>query len=433
MIKHQNTDRKAHEMKDFDSIPTLMADLGKRAKAASADLACASAERKHAALIAAADAVWANRADIIEANKKDLEFGREKGLSPAMMDRLMLDEDRIQGMVDGLRTVADQADPVGEVLTEWDMPSGLNIQRVRTPLGVIGVIYESRPNVTADAGALCLKSGNAVILRGGSESFHSSGAIHACLVEGLKAANLPEDAIQLIPTRDRAAVQELLTMTDYVDVIVPRGGKGLVGLVQREARVPVFAHLEGIVHIYIDKAADPQKTLDVVLNAKTRRTGICGAAECLLIHQDVAETLGRDVIAALLAAGVEVHAEGTLATEGTVTATADDWGKEFLDSIIAAKPVADIDAAIAHIRQYGSNHTDCIMTEDAGAAAQFFERLDSAILMHNASTQFADGGEFGMGAEIGIATGKMHARGPVGAAQLTSFKYLVRGNGTTRY
>ncbi len=419
-------------MKDFDSIPTLMADLGKRAKVASADLACASAERKHAALIAAADAVWENRADIIEANKKDLEFGREKGLSPAMMDRLMLDEDRIQGMVDGLRTVADQADPVGAILTEWDMPSGLNIQRVRTPLGVIGVIYESRPNVTADAGALCLKSGNAVILRGGSESFHSSGAIHSCLVEGLKAANLPEDAIQLVPTRDRAAVQELLTLTDYVDVIVPRGGKGLVGLVQREARVPVFAHLEGIVHIYIDKLADPQKTLDVVLNAKTRRTGICGAAECLLIHQDVAETLGRDVISALLAAGVEVHAEGTLATEGTVTATADDWGKEFLDSIIAAKPVADIDAAIAHIRQYGSNHTDCIMTEDAGAAAKFFERLDSAILMHNASTQFADGGEFGMGAEIGIATGKMHARGPVGAAQLTSFKYLVRGNGTTR-
>ncbi|MFY2826602.1 glutamate-5-semialdehyde dehydrogenase [Ruegeria sp. MALMAid1280] len=419
-------------MKDFDSIPTLMADLGKRAKSASADLACASAERKHAALIAAADAVWAHRADIIAANKKDLEFGREKGLSPAMMDRLMLDESRIQGMVGGLRTVADQADPVGEVLAEWDMPSGLNIQRVRTPLGVIGVIYESRPNVTADAGALCLKSGNAVILRGGSESFHSSSAIHACLVEGLKAANLPEDAIQLVPTRDRAAVQELLTLTDYVDVIVPRGGKGLVGLVQREARVPVFAHLEGIVHIYIDKSADPQKTLDVVLNAKTRRTGICGAAECLLIHQDIAETLGRDVIAALQAAGVEVHAEGALAVEGTIAATADDWGKEFLDSIIAAKPVADIDAAITHIRQYGSNHTDCIMTEDADAAARFFERLDSAILMHNASTQFADGGEFGMGAEIGIATGKMHARGPVGAAQLTSFKYLVRGNGTTR-
>ena len=419
-------------MKDFDSIPALMADLGKRAKDASRDLAFASAERKHAALIAAADAVWKNRAQIIEANKKDLDYGREKGLSPAMMDRLMLDEARIQGMVDGLRTVAEQTDPVGEVLAEWDMPSGLNIRRVRTPLGVIGVIYESRPNVTADAGALCLKSGNAVILRGGSESFHSSTAIHACLVEGLKAANLPEDAIQLVPTRDRAAVQELLTMTDYVDVIVPRGGKGLVGLVQREARVPVFAHLEGIVHIYIDKAADPQKTLDVVLNAKTRRTGICGAAECLLVHQDIVETLGREVIAALLAAGVEVHAAGALAIDGTVPATDADWGKEFLDSIIAAKPVTDIDAAIAHIRQYGSNHTDCIMTEDQSAADRFFERLDSAILMHNASTQFADGGEFGMGAEIGIATGKMHARGPVGAAQLTSFKYLVRGNGTTR-
>ncbi|WP_170437506.1 glutamate-5-semialdehyde dehydrogenase [Ruegeria arenilitoris] len=419
-------------MKDFDSIPALMADLGKRAKDASRDLAFASAERKHAALIAAADAVWKNRAQIIEANKKDLDYGREKGLSPAMMDRLMLDETRIQGMVDGLRTVAEQTDPVGEVLAEWDMPSGLNIRRVRTPLGVIGVIYESRPNVTADAGALCLKSGNAVILRGGSESFHSSTAIHACLVEGLKAANLPEDAIQLVPTRDRAAVQELLTMTDYVDVIVPRGGKGLVGLVQREARVPVFAHLEGIVHIYIDKAADPQKTLDVVLNAKTRRTGICGAAECLLVHQNIAETLGRDVIAALLAAGVEVHAAGALAIDGTVPATDADWGKEFLDSIIAAKPVTDIDEAIAHIRQYGSNHTDCIMTEDQSAADRFFERLDSAILMHNASTQFADGGEFGMGAEIGIATGKMHARGPVGAAQLTSFKYLVRGNGTTR-
>ncbi|WP_281972108.1 glutamate-5-semialdehyde dehydrogenase [Ruegeria faecimaris] len=419
-------------MKDFDSIPDLMTDLGKRAKAAAAELAFASAERKHAALIGAAEAVWANREKIIAANKKDMEFGRDKGLSPAMMDRLMLDEARIQGMVDGLRAVAEQADPVGEVLTEWDMPSGLNIQRVRTPLGVIGVIYESRPNVTADAGALCLKSGNAVILRGGSEGFHSSSAIHACLVQGLKSANLPEDAVQLIPTRDRAAVQELLTMTDYVDVIVPRGGKGLVGLVQREARVPVFAHLEGIVHIYIDKAADPQKTLDVVLNAKTRRTGICGAAECLLIHRDIAETLGRDVISALLAAGVEVHAEGTLAVDGTIAATSDDWGKEFLDSIIAAKPVADIDAAIAHIRRFGSNHTDCIMTEDPAAAARFFERLDSAILMHNASTQFADGGEFGMGAEIGIATGKMHARGPVGAAQLTSFQYLVRGSGTVR-
>ncbi|MDP5216191.1 glutamate-5-semialdehyde dehydrogenase [Ruegeria sp. 2205SS24-7] len=419
-------------MKDLDNIPALMADIGARAKAASAELAFASAERKHAALIGAAEAVWARRAEIIAANAKDLDHGRDKGLSPAMMDRLMLDEDRICGMVDGLRTVAEQPDPVGEVLAEWDMPSGLHIRRVRTPLGVIGVIYESRPNVTADAGALCLKSGNAVILRGGSESFHSSGAIHACLVDGLKSANLPEDAIQLVPTRDRAAVQELLTMTDSVDVIVPRGGKGLVGLVQREARVPVFAHLEGIVHIYIDKDADPKKAREVVMNAKTRRTGICGAAECLLVHQDIIDGIGHDTIAALLQAGVDVHAEGALAQEGTSSATEEDWGREFLDMIIAAKPVADVDEAIAHIRTYGSNHTDCIITEDDAAAARFFERLDSAILMRNASTQFADGGEFGMGAEIGIATGKMHARGPVGAAQLTSFKYLVEGDGTVR-
>lgn len=420
-------------MKDLDDIPALMADLGARAKVAAQELGFASAERKRTALMAAADAVWAHRAEIIAANAKDMEFGRAKGLSDAMLDRLALDEPRIQGMVDGLRAVAEQEDPVGEVLAEWDMPSGLHIRRVRTPLGVIGVIYESRPNVTADAGALCLKSGNAVILRGGSESFHSSGAIHACLVDGLRAADLPADAIQLVPTRDRAAVTELLTMTDTVDVIVPRGGKGLVGLVQREARVPVFAHLEGIVHIYVDKDADPEKALRVVLNAKTRRTGICGAAECLLIHRDIADTIGHGLLRALIDAGVEVRADETLArTPGTVPATAQDWGQEYLDMIVAARVVDDIDAAIAHIRAHGSNHTDCILTEDAHAAAHFFNRLDSAILMHNASTQFADGGEFGMGSEIGIATGKMHARGPVGAAQLTSFKYLVTGDGTIR-
>jgi glutamate-5-semialdehyde dehydrogenase len=420
-------------MNEIENIPALMQQIGMRAKQAAQTLATASAERKEAALIAAADAVWARRAEIIAANAKDLDFGASKGLSPAMMDRLMLDEPRIQGIVDGLRAVAEQTDPVGEVLAEWEQPSGLNIQRVRTPLGVIGVIYESRPNVTADAGALCLKSGNAVILRGGSESFHSSQAIHACLAEGLRAADLPEDAVQLVPTRDRAAVQELLTMTDYVDVIVPRGGKGLVGLVQREARVPVFAHLEGIVHIYLDKSADPQKALEVVLNAKTRRTGICGAAECLLIHREIVETIGRDVLAALGAAGVEIHAaDGLSGPEGMIPATDEDWGKEYLDAVIAAKPVADIAEAIAHIRKYHSQHTDCIIAEDEAAVSQFFAELDSAILMHNASTQFADGGEFGMGAEIGIATGKMHARGPVGAAQLTSFKYLVRGEGTVR-
>jgi glutamate-5-semialdehyde dehydrogenase len=322
---------------------------------------------------------------------------------------------------------------VGAVLAEWDMPSGLHIRRVRTPLGVVGVIYESRPNVTADAGALCLKSGNAVILRGGSESFHSSTAIHACLVEGLRTAGLPEDAIQLVPTRDRAAVSEMLGMVAHIDVIVPRGGKGLVGLVQREARVPVFAHLEGIVHVYLDAAADPEKALKIVLNAKTRRTGICGAAECVLVHRSIADTVGRDVIRALLDAGVEVRADDTLRTvPGTVSASEDDWGREYLDMIIAARVVDDVDGAIAHIRRYGSQHTDCIVTEDDGAAARFFARLDSAILMRNASTQFADGGEFGMGAEIGIATGKMHARGPVGAEQLTSFKYLVEGDGTVR-
>ncbi len=420
-------------MDDIDNIPALMAEIGARARAATTQLASASAERKHAALIGAAEAVWRKRKEIIEANAQDMAYGQEKGLSDAMMDRLMLDEPRIRGMVDGLRSVAEQADPVGEVIADWDQPSGLNIQRVRTPLGVIGVIYESRPNVTADAGALCLKAGNAVILRGGSESFHSSRAIHACLQDGLRDAGLPEAAIQLVPTRDRAAVREMLTMTDTIDVIVPRGGKGLVGLVQREARVPVFAHLEGIVHIYIDAEADPEKALKVVLNAKTRRTGICGAAECLLIHHSIAATIGQGVIRALMDAGVEVRADAALQTiPGTVAAQPDDWGREYLDMTVAARTVQDVDEAMAHIRQYGSGHTDCILTENPETANQFLNGLDSAILMHNASTQFADGGEFGMGAEIGIATGKLHARGPVGASQLTSFKYLVRGNGTVR-
>jgi glutamate-5-semialdehyde dehydrogenase len=420
-------------MLDIDNIPALMADIGARAKAASQTLGFASAERKHAALVSAAEAIWKDRAVIIEANAKDLEYGREKGLSPAMMDRLMLDEDRVRAMQDGLLSVASQKDPVGEVMAEWDMASGLHIKRVRTPLGVIGVIYESRPNVTADAGALCLMAGNACILRGGSEGFHSSTAIHACLIKGLRDAGLPEDAIQLVPTRDRAAVSAMLTMTDTIDVIVPRGGKGLVGLVQREARVPVFAHLEGIVHIYIDKDADPVKTLNVVLNAKTRRTGICGAAECLLIHKDVVDTIGQGVIRALLDKGVTVDADMSLADiEGISPANDNHWGREFLDMEIAAKTVASVDEAMAHIREFGSDHTDCIMTENEATADKFLTQLDSAILMHNASTQFADGGEFGMGAEIGIATGKMHARGPVGAEQLTSFKYIVKGDGTVR-
>lgn len=420
-------------MKDLSDLHEVMQTIGKKARAASAELAVASPDTRKLALHAAADALWDTRRNIMSANANDMTFGEEKGLSPAMLDRLMLDESRIEAMCNGVRSVADQNDPVGAVIAEWDQPSGLNIRRVRTPLGVIGVIYESRPNVTADAGALCLKAGNAVILRGGSESFHSSGAIHAALVTGLKTAGLPDAAIQRVPTRDREAVSAMLTMTDHIDVIVPRGGKGLVGLVQREARVPVFAHLEGIVHIYLDAAADPEKALKVVLNAKTRRTGICGAAECLLIHRDVFSTVGQGTVRALLDAGVEVRGDETVQTiEGVLPATDDDWGKEFLDMKIAVRVVDGIDEAITHIRTHGSDHTDCIITEDAAAADLFFTRLDSAILMHNASTQFADGGEFGMGAEIGIATGKMHARGPVGVEQLTSFKYLVTGSGTVR-
>lgn len=411
----------------------LMATIGQAARAAAAELAYASAERKHAALIGAAEAVWARRGVIIDANSEDQAFGAAKGLSPAMMDRLRLDEGRVRGIVDGLRAVAEQKDPVGEVMAEWDMPSGLHIRRVRTPLGVIGVIYESRPNVTADAGALCLKAGNAVILRGGSESFHSSTAIHACMVKGLQQAGLPEAAIQLVPTRDREMVSAMLRAVEYIDVIVPRGGKGLVGLVQREARVPVFAHLEGICHVYADGDADLEKARRVVLNAKTRRTGICGAAECLLIDRAFFARHGAVLIEDLVKAGVEVRTEGELlAVPGTVQAAPDDFGREFLDMIIAARLVDGVDGAIAHIQRYGSQHTEAILTENDAAAGRFFQRLDSAILLRNASTQFADGGEFGMGAEIGIATGKLHARGPVGAEQLTSFKYLVTGDGTVR-
>ena len=411
----------------------LMGRIGRAARDAAAELSCASPERKHAALIGAAEAIWAGRQTILDENTLDLDYGTQKGLSPAMLDRLRLDGPRIRGMVDGLRAIAEQRDPVGRVLAEWDMPSGLHIQRVATPLGVVGVIYESRPNVTADAGALCLKAGNAVILRGGSESFHSSTAIHACMVEGLRGAGLPEASIQLIPTRDREMVSAMLRAVEHIDVIVPRGGKGLVGLVQREARVPVFSHLEGICHVYADGDADLEKARRVVLNAKTRRTGICGAAECLLIDWQFYTKHGGVLIEDLLAAGVEVRTEGELLkVPGTVQAQPDDFGREFLDMIIAAKLVDGVDEAIAHIRRHGSSHTESILTENDATAERFMTRLDSAILMRNASTQFADGGEFGMGGEIGIATGKMHARGPVGADQLCSFKYLVRGDGTCR-
>ena len=414
-------------------ISDLMTDIGRKARLAAAELAHAGSERKYAALVSAAHEIWARRQAILDNNYVDLADAAEKGLSPAMIDRLMLDDGRIRGMVDALRAVAEQSDPVGRVLAEWDRPSGLHIQRVATPLGVVGVIYESRPNVTADAGALCLKSGNAVILRGGSDSFNTSTAIHACMVAGLRQAGLPEAAIQLVPTQDRQVVNDMLRAVDFIDVIVPRGGKGLVSLVQREARVPVFAHLEGICHVYVDRDADLEKARRVVLNSKTRRTGICGSAECLLVDWQFYTKHGAILINDLLQAGVEVRAEGELARlPGTVKAQPDDFGREFLDMIIAVKLVDGVDAAMDHIRQYGSSHTESILTENAATAARFFQRLDSAILMLNASTQFADGGEFGMGGEIGIATGKMHARGPVGAEQLCSFKYLVTGNGTIR-
>ena len=416
-----------------EDTATLMAGIGRKARAAARPLAVASAERKHAALVAMADAILREEQAILDANAIDMANGEEAKLSPAMMDRLKLTADRIKAMADGVRAIADLKDPVGEVTAEWDRPNGLHIERVRTPLGVIGVIFESRPNVTADAGALCLKAGNAAILRGGSESLRSARAIHAALVEGLRAAGLPEAAIQLVPTSDRAAVGAMLTMTDFIDVIVPRGGKGLVGRVRAEARVPVFAHLEGIVHVYVDRAADLAKARKVILNAKTRRTGICGAAECLLIDRAFFEACGAPFITDLVEAGVEVRGDDALqGLPGVVPADDADWGREYLDMIVAARLVEGVDGAIAHIRRYGSNHTDCVLTEDDAVAARFFERLDSAILMRNASTQFADGGEFGMGAEIGIATGKLHARGPVGAEQLTSFKYLVEGDGAIR-
>ena len=414
-------------------IKLEMKKLGQRAKDASAELASASANQKQKALENAANCIWDKRKVILSENNNDLIFAKDKDLSDAMIDRLLLDETRIQAMVDGLQSIAAQNDPIGEVISKWDRPSGLNIQRVRTPLGVIGVIYESRPNVTADAGALCIKAGNAVILRCGSESFHSSGAIHKCLVEGLVSVGLPSSSIQLVPSRDRAIVGEMLTMTDYIDVIVPRGGKSLVGRVQAEARVPVFAHLEGICHIYIDKDADLNKTRAVIMNAKTRRTGICGSAECLLIYRDFFNKNGAVFIDDLMQAGVEVRGDKVLQSiNGVVPANDDDWGKEYLDMIISAKIVDDVDDAINHLRIFSSKHTDCIMTENSLTASKFFQKVDSAIVMLNASTQFADGGEFGMGAEIGIATGKMHARGPVGVEQLTSFKYLVTGNGSVR-
>jgi glutamate-5-semialdehyde dehydrogenase len=417
------------------NIIDLMEELGRNARSAAAALARSTDEQRYAALQAAADSLLARSAELIEANARDMEAAEAKGLSGSMLDRLLLDDARIEAMAAGVRQVAELDNPLGQVTEEWLRPNGLVIQRVRVPLGVIGIIYESRPNVTADAGALCLKSGNAVILRGGSESFHSSTLIHACMVDGLRAAGLPETAIQMIPTTDRDAVGYLLSgMQAYVDVIVPRGGKNLIARVQTDARVPVIGHLEGLCHVYVHTSADVAKARDVVLNAKMRRTGICGAAETLLIDKAALASHWQAIADALIDAGCEIRGDETIcATDSrAVPATAEDWDTEYLDAVIAAKAVADIDDAIAHIAEHGSGHTEAIIAEDPDAAEQFFHDLDSAILLHNASTQFADGGEFGMGAEIGIATGKIHARGPVGAEQLTSYKYVVRGTGQTR-
>lgn len=417
-----------------DDIAALMRGLGQAARAAGRRLATISAERKTAALKAMAQALRDQTPALLAANAQDMDAARAKGLAKSMLDRLLLDGKRVEAMAKGLEEIAELPDPVGQAMSEWTRPNGLRIARVRVPLGVIGVIYESRPNVTADAGGLCLKAGNAVILRGGSESFHSSGAIVECLVGGLRAAGLPEDCIQLVPTRDRAAVGEMLRLSDYIDVIVPRGGKSLVERVMTESRIPLFMHLEGICHTYVHAAADLEMARRVVLNAKLRRTGICGATETLLIDRAVARTMLPPILADLEAMGCEIRGDAeTRALDAKAVPASDaDWDTEYLDAILSVKVVGDIDEAIAHIAAHGSQHTESIITGDAAAAEKFLAEVDSAIVMVNASTQFADGGEFGMGAEIGISTGRMHARGPVGVEQLTTFKYQVRGTGQCR-
>lgn len=418
-----------------DDVGLVMHEIGRRARAAARRIALAPAAQRNAALIAMADALRARSARILAANAQDLADGKAAGLSGSFMDRLALDEKRLAAIADAVADVAGLPDPLGRVLAEWTRPNGLRFERVATPLGVIAVIFESRPNVTADAGALCLKSGNAAILRAGSDSFRSSTEIAAAMREGLEAAGLPADAIQLVPTRDRAAVGEILAgLGGNVDVVVPRGGKSLVARVQSEARVPVFAHLDGNCHVYVHAGADLAMARDILLNAKLRRTGVCGAAETLLVDEACAGTHLAPLVAALLEAGCAVRGDAaSLSVHARVTpASEEDWSTEYLDRIIAVKTVAGLDAAIDHIERYGSHHTDAIVTADEAAAARFLAEVDSAIVIHNASTQFADGGEFGFGAEIGIATGRMHARGPVGVEQLCSFKYRVHGAGQIR-
>jgi glutamate-5-semialdehyde dehydrogenase len=416
-------------------LAATMQALGRDAVAAAAVLALADTVTKNRALAGMAAALRARRAELLAANDRDMEAARAKALSAAMLDRLALDEPRVAAMARGVEDVIALADPVGTTLAQWTRPNGLDISRVRVPLGVVGIIYESRPNVTCDAGALCLKSGNAAILRGGSESVHSSRAIHACLADGLRAAGLPAASIQLVPTTDRAAVGYLLSsMTEFVDVVVPRGGRSLVARVQAEARVPVIGHLEGVCHVYVDRDADLTMACAIVKNAKLRRTGICGAAETLLVDRGAAATHLAPIVRELLDAGCEVRgdAEVQKVDARVKAATEQDWYTEYLDAIIAARVVDDVDAAIEHIGKYGSAHTESIVTANAATAQRFLQRVDSAIVLHNASTQFAAGGEFGMGAEIGISTDRFHARGPVGVEQLTSYKYVVRGSGQVR-
>ncbi|HLU07741.1 MAG TPA: glutamate-5-semialdehyde dehydrogenase [Woeseiaceae bacterium] len=417
------------------TIGSMMSDLGRAAKSASQALGAADEALRNAALQECATAIRNGAVAILDANRRDLEGARELGLSSAMTDRLALDASRIEAMATGLEAIAGLPDPLDRVIAGWQRPNGLEIERVSVPLGVIGIVYESRPNVTADAAGLCIKSGNAVILRGGSESYRSSSAIYACLREGLKIAGLPLASVQMVPTTDRAAVGYMLSsMREYIDVLVPRGGKRLIARVQEDARVPVIGHLEGICHVYLHASADQEMAQEIVLNSKMRRTGICGAAETLLVDRDAAERLLPSIIAALCEAGCEVRGDVIVQSiSGSVRpAMESDWSTEYLDAIISVRTVEDVDDAIAHIRHYGSGHTEAIVAEDRGAADRFLRGIDSAILLHNASTQFADGGEFGMGAEIGIATGKIHARGPVGAEQLTSYKYILRGAGQIR-
>ncbi len=417
------------------SLEARMDAMGRAARRAASALAMTGGEQRNAALAECAAAIRRDAAEILAANEEDMAQALERGLTAAMLDRLKLDDSRIEGMAAGLDTITELDDPLGRVLAEWERPNGLRIQRVAVPLGVIGIVYESRPNVTADAAGLCIKSGNAVILRGGSESFHSSRAIYESMRSGLEAARIDADAVQMVPTTDRAAVGYMLSsMAHWIDVVVPRGGKNLIRRVQQEARVPVIGHLEGICHVYLHEAADPAMAREIVLNAKMRRTGICGALETLLVDKAAAERLLPDVIADLEKAGCAVRGDEAVAAiaENVTAATEEDWSTEYLDAILSVRVVDGIGEAIAHIARYGSGHTESIVTEDDDAAEKFLREVDSAIVLRNASTQYADGGEFGMGAEIGIATGRIHARGPVGAEQLTSYKYVVRGSGQVR-